>query len=870
MATSIFISIYLTILTVSTLMSSSSSALEEQAGVLLTFKSSLDDQMGSLSTWSNTTLVHPCKWVGVTCNTSSVITSLSLQSFNLSGEISPSVCKLQALFHLNLANNFFNLPFPLQLSKCTLQSLNLSSNLIWGTIPDEVSLFGSLKMLDLSRNHVEGRIPDTLGSLKGLQVLNLGSNFFSGNVSSSNMFRNLGDLVVLDLSDNPFLLSEIPIEIGKLEKLEQILFQRSGFHGLIPESFKGLHGLEILDLSGNNLTGGIGLAFGLGLENLRFFDVSSNRLSGSFPTGVCNKRGLTQLSLHTNFFTGSIPESFKECLNLERFQVQNNGFLGNFPNGLWSLPRIRLIRAENNWFDGEIPNSISMATSLEHVQMDNNSLAGRVPTGLGLLSGMYRFSVSSNRLYGDLPPNFCDSPVMSILNLSHNSLSGKIPELTKCRKLVSLSLAGNNFVGEIPNSFAKLPVLTYLDLSNNNLTGSIPQDLQNLKLALFNVSFNRLSGKVPLSLITGLPASFLQGNPDLCGSGLPNSCSYEKSKRFSGRPAKLTWILIWVALASGVMLVAVGFFLMYRSSKKKLHSGSWTSVFFYPLRISERDLMAGMDEKSAVNGGGTFGKVYIVRLPSGEFVAVKKLMNSGSLSFKALKSEIKTLVKIRHRNIIKLLGFCYWEDSILLIYEFMQNWSLGDMIYKLDFQLEWSIRLQIAIGAAQGLAYLHKDYVPRLLHRNFKSRNILLDKNFEPKLTDFALDLITGEAVFQSMIGSESVSCCYVAPEQGCSKKATEEMDIYSFGVVLLELVTGRHAEKAEIDDSLDVVKWVRRKINTTNGAIQVLDPKISISFQERMLGALDIALRCTSVLPEKRPKMIDVVRLLQSLDSKK
>ncbi|KAJ6408187.1 hypothetical protein OIU84_011488 [Salix udensis] len=273
-----------------------------------------------------------------------------------------------------------------------------------------------------------------------------------------------------------------------------------------------------------------------------------------------------------------------------------------------------------------------------------------------------------------------------------------------------------------------------------------------------------------------------------------------------------------------------------------------------------------MDDKSAVGSGGAFGRVYIISLPSGELVAVKKLVNIGNQSSKTLKAEIKTLAKIRHKNIIKVLGFCHSEESIFLFYEYLPKGSLRDLISRADFQLQWSDRLKISIGVAQGLAYLHKHYVPHLLHRNIKSTNILLDADFEPKLTDFALDRIVGEAAFQTTIASESAYSCYNAPECGYTKKATEQMDVYSFGVVLLELIAGRQADPAE---SVDIVKWVRRKINIANGAVQVLDSKISNSFRQEMLAALDVAIHCTSVLPEKRPSMVEVIRALQSLGSK-
>lgn len=839
--------------------------------ILLSFKSSIEDSKNALSTWSNTSSNHHCNWTGISCSTTTPsplsVTSINLQGLNLSGDISSSICDLPNLSYLDLADNIFNQPIPLHLSQCSsLETLNLSTNLIWGTIPSQISQFGSLKVLDLSRNHIEGNIPESLGSLKNLQVLNMGSNLLSGNVPA--VFGNMSKLEVLDLSQNPYLVSEIPEDIGELQNLKQLLLQSSSFQGEIPKSLEGLLSLTHLDLSENNLTGGVPLALASSLKNLVSFDISQNRLLGSFPNGICKGQGLVYLSLHTNSFTGSIPNSIGECKSLERFQVQDNGFSGDFPIVLWSLPKIKLIRAENNRFSGQIPESISGAVQLEQVQLDNNSFSGKIPQALGTVKSLYRFSASLNRFYGELPPNFCDSPVMSIVNLSHNSLSGKIPELKKCRKLVSFSLADNSFTGEIPSSLAELPVLTYLDLSDNNLTGSIPQELQNLKLALFNVSFNQLSGKVPSSLISGLPASFLEGNPGLCGPGLPKSCFEDMPRHNNGALTTLTCALISLAFIAATATVAGGFF-MYRRSCKGNQVGAWRSVFFYPLRITEHDLLIGMNEKSSMGNGGVFGKVYAVNLPSGELVSVKKLVNFGNQSSKSLKAEVKTLAKIRHKNVVKILGFCHSDESILLIYEYLHGGSLGDLISHQNFQLPWGVRLRIAIGVAQGLAYLHEDYVPHLLHRNFKSRNILLDANFEPKLTDFALDRILGEAAFQSTLDYGAASSCYIAPEYSYSKKASEQLDVYSFGVVLLELVSGRQAEETESSDSLDIVKWVRRKVNITNGVHQVLDPRISHACHQEMVGALDIALRCTSVVPEKRPSMVEVVRGLQSLESR-
>uniref|UniRef100_A0A0A9E659 Protein kinase domain-containing protein n=1 Tax=Arundo donax TaxID=35708 RepID=A0A0A9E659_ARUDO len=227
---------------------------------------------------------------------------------------------------------------------------------------------------------------------------------------------------------------------------------------------------------------------------------------------------------------------------------------------------------------------------------------------------------------------------------------------------------------------------------------------------------------------------------------------------------------------------------------------------------------------------------------------------------------MKVLAKIRHKNIAKMLGFCYSVGEVSVIYEYLQRGSLQDVICAPKFRVGWSDRVRIALGVAQGLVHLHHDHTPCVLHRDLKSSNVLLGDDFEPRITGFGIDGVVGEKAYQSSLASDLNYKCYVAPEQNCTKKPTHLMDVYSFGVILLELVTGKPAEQPAADDSIDIVRWVRRRINVTGGASQILDPSISHTAEQGMLAALELALRCTSVMPDQRPAMDEVVRSLQPL----
>ncbi|KAL6845781.1 hypothetical protein ACP4OV_024356 [Aristida adscensionis] len=835
--------LFFLLLLLSPLIATSTSPLSPQ-DLLLDFRASLRDPSGELSSWSASTPY--CNWPHVTCTSAAAAAnatasvSVSLQGLGLSGDLSvSSLCRVPGLAALSLASNAFNQTIPLELSRCTsLVSLNLSAATFWGPLPDQLAMLASLASLDLSGNSIDGQVPAGLAALGELEVLDLGRNQLSG-VLHPALFGNLTRLRYLDLSGNQFHESQLPPELGKTASLRWLFLQGSGFAGAIPESFLGLEQLQVLDLSMNSLTGAVPATFGLNFHKLLSLDLSRNRLSGPFPPEIGN------------------------CAMLQRFEVHGNAFTGELPAGLWSLPDLRVIRAENNRFSGRLPElpDTGGQSRLEQVQVDNNLLAGGIPQSIGLVRTMYRFSASMNQLNGSIPDSLCDSPAMSIINISRNSLSGAIPEFRSCKRLVSLCLSGNGLTGPIPACLGDLPVLTYIDLSSNNLTGGIPAQLQNLKLALLNVSYNQLSGRVPPALIAGLPAVFLQGNPGLCGPGLPNDCDAPLKKHLG-----LALAATVASFVAGVTLLALGAFAVCRRLNGSSSSSTpWKLVLFHPMKITGEELLAGLHHKNLISRG-PLGEVYLIELQDGQRIAVKRLINSGKLTFRAVKNEMKVLARIRHKNIAKMLGFLYSGGEVCVMYDYLQRGSLQDLICAPKFTMGWKGRVRIALGVAQGLVLLHHDYTPRVLHRDLKSCNVLLDDELEPRITGFGIDLIVGEKAFLSSLASDLNYKCYMAPEESCTKKPTHLMDVFSFGVILLELITGKPAEQPASDDPVDIVRWVRRRINVTDGASQILDPSISSTAQQGMQAALELALRCTSVMPDQRPAMDEVARALQQL----
>ncbi|XP_010260335.1 PREDICTED: receptor-like protein kinase HSL1 [Nelumbo nucifera] len=827
--------------------------------------------------------------------------SLVLSGNNFSGDIPESFGRFQRLEELVLIGNLLNGTIPSVLVNIsTLRVLNVAYNPFTPSqIPSDIGNLTNLEVLWLTQSNLVSQIPDSLGQLKRLINLDLAENNLDGPIPKS--ITELSSIEQIELYSNS-LSGSLPEGMSKMTALLRFDAAMNHLEGTIPDELCSLP-LESLNLYENRLVGTVpaGIALSPKLYELKLFnnrltgelpkdlgknsklvtfDASQNNFSGEIPANLCAMGALEQLLLIQNSLSGKIPESLGQCQSLRRVRLSNNKLSGEVPAAFWGLPHVSLLELAENAFSGSISKTISGASNLSLLLISDNQFTGNIPEEIGSLGNLVEFSGGYNLLSGSLPATLVKLSELSTLDLHNNKLSGELPSgIQSMKKLSELNLSNNGLSGEIPKELGSLLVLNYLDLSGNHFSGEIPLELQNLRLNRFNFSNNQLSGDLPpLYAKEAYKDSFL-GNPGLCDD-LEGLCPRQSGDKNQGFMWLLRSIFILAAL---VFVVGVAWFFWkyknYRKAKNTIDKSKWTLTSFHKLGFSEYEILDCLDEDNVI-GSGASGKVYKAVLSNGEIVAVKKLWGGskkeddscdaekGRMTDDAFEAEVETLGKIRHKNIVKLWCSCTTRDCKLLVYEYMPNGSLGDLLHSSKGGLlDWPTRYKIAVDAAEGLSYLHHDCVPPIVHRDVKSNNILLDREFGARVADFGVakvvDMVEKGPKSMSVIAG---SCGYIAPEYAYTLRVNEKSDIYSFGVVILELVTGRLPVDPEFGEK-DLVKWVCTTMDQ-KGVEHVIDPKVDLCFKEEISKVLSIGLLCTSHLPINRPSMRRVVKMLQEVSA--
>ncbi|XP_028793651.1 LRR receptor-like serine/threonine-protein kinase FEI 1 [Neltuma alba] len=496
------------------------------------------------------------------------------------------------------------------------------------------------------------------------------------------------------------------------------------------------------------------------------------------------------------------------------------------------------------------------------------------------------------KLSGSISADLGKLEHLRILALNNNNLYGTIPsELGNCTELQEIYLHSNYLSGVIPNEIGNLSQLQNLDISSNSLSGSIPPSLGKLyTLKNFNVSFNFLVGPIPLD---GVLANFTErsflGNLGLCGVQINTACKNDGSpnsnpqsptsdQNQNGKRKDSGRLLISaLATVGALLLVALmcfwGCFLYKKFGKNHRESlamdvcgGASIVMFHGDLPYSSKDIIKKLESlnEEHIIGCGGFGTVYRVAMDDGNVFALKRIVKLNEGFDRFFERELEILGSIKHRYLVNLRGYCNSPTSKLLIYDYLPGGSLDEALHERSEQLDWDSRLNIILGAAKGLAYLHHDCSPRIIHRDIKSSNILLDGNLDARVSDFGLaKLLKDEESHITTIVAGTFG--YLAPEYMLSGRATEKTDVYSFGVLVLEVLSGKRPTDASfIEKGLNIVGWLNHLI-TENRARDIVDQQCEGVQLESLDALLSVAILCVCSSPEDRPTMHRVVQLIES-----
>ncbi|KAH9297489.1 hypothetical protein KI387_029171, partial [Taxus chinensis] len=773
--------------------------------------------------------------------------NLRLGFNNLSGKIPPSLANLTHLETLIMADNYLEGHIPSELGRLTqLETFFLFENpRLTGPIPSSLSNISGLVELALYSNNLTGGIPPELGKLSRLVTLYLWNNKLSGTIPTT--LANCSQLSRLDLELN-HLNGAIPLELSRLEHLQFLSLSSnqlvSGSNSTIPilADLSNSTQLNEIWVHDNRLTGSLPQQLP---TNLSVLLLKSNFITGNVPSQIANLSNLRDLDLSFNHLAGHIPASLRRLKNLQRLRLDSNQLAGNIPTEMGEIANLGLLSMSNNMLSGEIPHALARLRELRTLILHHNQLSGHI---LASLCGCYKlklldlsnnnfrrglprevaslpnlqfyFNLSSNFLQGSLPPEIGKMIHVQSIDISFNRLEGQIPAtLESCQEHPYLMLSSNSFQGTIPKTLSSLKSLESMDLSSNNLSGSIPLFLKSLHH--LNLYFNNLSGVIPEEgVFRNMTAASFIGNPFLCGEW----------KQFPPCPLHTraltkdhtNTILIFAVVAGAVALLSCFstiFGLIYCRRKKKYRL--FAPEFMDNRGISYEEVIQSTEGVCQENllGTSSSGSVYRGVMGDGRMAAFKLLNTLSQQARKSFIRECKVLREVRHRNLVKIISFCAEFVNRVLVLEFM---SKGNLEKPLKYYsqgngtLSFKMILNIAIDVIHGLEYLHHDCFVQIIHRDIKPSNILLDEDMTAHVADFGIArMIYGSDSAET--GSTSTlavkgSMGYIAPEYGIGGEPSTKGDVYSYGIMLLQMITGR---KSPADDEfggeLNLPNWVQK-----------------------------------------------------------
>ncbi|KAK8449635.1 hypothetical protein SEVIR_7G248700v4 [Setaria viridis] len=913
------------------------------------FSSSVDPCTGAATDDTDTDIDHnPNLNPAIKCNckyqnnTVCHITKLKMYALDLVGPIPEELRNLTHLTNLNLMQNYLTGPIPSFLGELTaLQYLSLAINALSGSVPKELGKLVNLVSLGISINNLNGSLPPELGNMVKLEQLYIDSSGLSGPLPPS--FSKLTSLKILWASDNDFT-GQIPDYIGSLSNLSDLRFQGNSFQGPLPTTLSNLVQLTSLRI-GDIVNGSSSLAFisnmtslnTLVLRNCRIsdnlasvnfsqfaklslLDLSFNNITGLVPQALLNLNSLSFLFLGNNSLSGSLPSSIGT--SLKNLDFSYNQLSGNFPS--WVSPNLTLNLVANNFVVSNSNNSVLLPSGLECLQRDTPCFLGspqRAPTWgvsnvgrfmeaferdyiIQSLNASYTV-YSSTRLFRNTP----DSELFQKARMSPSSLRYFGIGLENGNYVVTLQFAEISFEDSRTwKSLGKRVFDIYIQGERKEQNFDIRKEARGSYAAvqkqyIIPVTRNFLeihlfwAGKgtccIPSQGHYGPLISALSVTP------APNAAR-KRSKNKTGATVGAAVGAVVVGL-----IVLTGLYVRRQKSRKlSLEQQDLYNTVGRPnlFTYSYGELKTASENFNSSNflGEGGYGSVYKGKLSDGSVVAVKLLSETSRQGKKQFITEIETISQVQHRNLVKLYGCCLEGNNPLLVYEYLDNGSLDKALFGNGrLNLDWPTRFEICLGIARGLAYLHEESSIRVVHRDIKASNVLLDANLNSKISDFGLAKLYDDKnthISTKVAGTFG----YLAPEYAMRGHMSEKVDVFAFGVVILETIAGRPNYDGRLgEDKAYLLEWVlllwtllwaeptggaasrRQQLRQVRRLIcwirwqevwqlyeddhplDVTDPRLTEFNSEEVLRAIRVGLLCIQSSPRQRPPMSRVVSML-------
>ncbi|XP_074319990.1 uncharacterized protein LOC141656831 [Silene latifolia] len=820
---------------------------------------------------------------------------LYIQHNTLSGPVFDVITNLTSLKFLSASSNSFTGTIPSSIGRLrNLTKLYAALNNLSGIIPSSLFNLTSLREIVLANNLLQGPLPaDASLTFPRLTELNIAQNNFSGEIPLA--IWNLTSLEYISVEENQFT-GQVPRDFGRHQNLDSLLLYRNYFAGDINviTTLVNCSKLTRLDLRYNNFTGTLPETVANLSTTLVWLALGYSPIKGVMPAGITNLINLKDLEISTTLVAGSIPQDISKLQKLEWVNLGFNRLTGNIPDSFGNISRLSGLYLDNNRLEGSIPPNLGYSQNLLYLYLSNNELNGTL--GKELFGGSAKFlelGLSHNQLHGSIPVEIRQQKNLQLFYASENKLSGVIPEgLGNCLDLQYLDLHGNNLHGDIPETFSALGGLQAIDLSRNNLSGLLPPYFSKFPLLYLNFSDNDFEGAVPTTgVFTNVSAVSLAGNTGLCG-GVPElhlpKCIQQNQRK---KKTRISGTIIILSAFGGVLIMATGLYCLYMTCRgkyrKSVSSGSVKKEA--SSNVSYNMLLKATDNFSAENllGAGHFGSVFKGIL-NGNTVAVKVLNLQQHGASKSFMAECRALRNIRHRNLVGIITACssmdfQQNDFKALVYEFMPNGNLDTWLHETD-NLSLIQRVDIAIDVAHALNYLHHECEIPIVHCDLKPSNILLDSDMVSRVGDFGLAKFLAEPQLLDQSSTVGIrgTVGYVAPEYGLGSEASTEGDLYSYGILLLELMTGKRPTDATFKENISLHMYVEAAL--PDNVLQIVDSTLADeeiveevedhkAIQEAhqrklecIVSVVNIGLACSNHLPQRRMKITDAITRLRAV----